>query len=158
MKNSFFELIYTYGFEIQRGDSSGRPIFISNAANVQKVKSLIDENCRLPCYELQSITGILKRTVHDIPVSHLGLRNVYFFWVPHKLSDINKAARVLGCIEQFLVGRKVPLVKPYSPDLNLLYQFMFQHIKLDLRGRSLTAQRSSIKPFRAASDTSPKFP
>ena len=65
-------------FELQKGKSPGRSICSSIATNVQKVKGLIDENCRLSCYELESITGIPKTTVHGIQVSHLGLRNVYF--------------------------------------------------------------------------------
>ena len=32
-----------------------RPISTSNAANIKKEKGLIDENCRLSCYELESI-------------------------------------------------------------------------------------------------------
>ena len=89
--------IQTGCFELRKGKSPGRPISTSNAANAQKVKGLIDENCRLSCYELESITGITKTTVHGILVSHLGLRNLYSVWVPHKLSESNKAARVLAC-------------------------------------------------------------
>ena len=56
----------------------------SNAANIQKVKGLIDENYTFSCYELESITATPKTTVHGILASHLGLRNVYSVWVPHK--------------------------------------------------------------------------
>ena len=88
-------------FEIQKGESSGRPISTSNAANVQIVKGSIVKNCRLLCYELESITGIPKLIVHDILVSHLDSvpRECIF---PHKLLEINKAAGVLAFIEQFL--------------------------------------------------------
>ena len=89
--------IQTGCFELQKGKSPGRPISTSNAANVQKVKGLIDENCRLSCYELESITELPKTTVHDILVSNLGLRNVCSVWVQHKLSESNKTARVLAC-------------------------------------------------------------
>ena len=91
--------IQTGCFELQKGKSPGRPISTSNAANVQKVKGLIDENCRLSCYELESITELPKTTVHDILVSNLGLRNVCSVWVQHKLSESNKTARVLACTE-----------------------------------------------------------
>ena len=65
--------IQTGCFELQKGKSPGRPISNSNASNVQKVKGLIDENCRLSCYDLESITGFPKTTFHGILVSHLGL-------------------------------------------------------------------------------------
>ena len=58
--------IQTGSFELQKGKSPGRPISASNAANVQKVNGSIDENCRLSYYELESITGIPKTTVHGI--------------------------------------------------------------------------------------------
>ena len=44
--------IQTVCFELKKSKSPGRPISTSNASNAQKVKGLIDENCRLSCYEL----------------------------------------------------------------------------------------------------------
>ena len=48
-------------FEVQKNESSGRSISTSNAANVRKVKGLIDKNCRFSYYELESIKGIPKK-------------------------------------------------------------------------------------------------
>ena len=86
-------------FELSKGKSPGRPVSTSAGPNIQKVKGLIEENCRLSYTELEAITGIPKSTVHEILRSHLDLKNVYSVWVPHKLSDNNQAARVPACKE-----------------------------------------------------------
>ena len=79
--------------------SPGRPASTLAGTNIQKVKGLIEENCRLSCTELEAITGIPKSTVHEILRSHLELRNVFSVWVPHKISDNNQATRVSACKE-----------------------------------------------------------
>ena len=86
-------------FELSKGKSPGRPVSTSAGPNIQKVKGLIEENCRLSYTELEAITGIPKSTVHEILRNHLDLKNVYSVWVPHKLSDNNQAARVPACKE-----------------------------------------------------------
>ena len=86
-------------FELSKGKSPGRPVSTSTGPNIHKVKGLIEENCRLSCTEHEAITGIPKSTVHEILRNHLDLRNVYSFWVSHKLSDNNQAAKVSVCKE-----------------------------------------------------------
>ena len=86
-------------FEIYKGKSPGRPVSTSAGPNIQKIKGLIEENCRLSCTEVEPITGIPKSTVHEILRSHLDFRNAYSVWVSHKLSDNNRAARVTACKE-----------------------------------------------------------
>ena len=61
-------------FELSKGKPPGRPVSTSAGPNIQKVKGLIEENCRLSCTELEAITGIPKSTVHEILRSHLDLR------------------------------------------------------------------------------------
>ena len=53
-------------FELSKGKSPGKPVSTSAGPNIQKVKGLIEENCRLTCTELEAITGIPKSTVHEI--------------------------------------------------------------------------------------------
>ena len=55
-------------FELSKGKSPGRPVSTSAVPKIQKVKGLIEENCRLSCTELEAITGIPKstQTVHEI--------------------------------------------------------------------------------------------
>ena len=65
-------------FELSNRKSPGRPVSTSAGPNIQKVKGLIEENCRLSCTELEAITGIPKSTVHEILRSYLDLRNVRF--------------------------------------------------------------------------------
>ena len=65
-------------FELSNRKSPGRPVLTSAGPNIQKVKGLIEENCRLSCTELEAITGIPKSTVHEILRSYLDLRNVRF--------------------------------------------------------------------------------
>ena len=122
----------------------------SAGPNIQKVKGLIEENCRLSCTELEAITGIPKSTVHEILRSHLDLRSVYSVWFPHKLSDNNQAARVRPATKQFLDRRRVPLVRQslYIPDLNLLDRFLFRHIKMDLRGEDFSGPEDLSKAIQ----------
>ena len=50
--------------EIQN-KSPGRPILTVNAANVQRVGLLIEEDCRLFCRDIEEQTKIPKTCVHD---------------------------------------------------------------------------------------------
>ena len=50
-------------YEFSKGKSPGRPVSTSAGPNIQKVKRLIEENCRLSCTELEAITGIPTSTV-----------------------------------------------------------------------------------------------
>ena len=81
-------------FQFEKKKSPGRPILTVNTANIQRVRLLIEEDCRLSCREQ---TKIPKTCVHDILTVHLNLRNVYAVWVPHMLSETNKEASVAAC-------------------------------------------------------------
>jgi [histone H3]-lysine36 N-dimethyltransferase SETMAR len=76
---------------------SGRPITETNFANVQRVRSFIEEDpwCTYDDIEEESSLsrGTILRIIHD----HLKLHKVTSRWVPYQLSEQNKADRVRIC-------------------------------------------------------------
>ena len=52
-------------FQFEKNKSPGWPILTVNAANVQRVGLLIEEDCRLSCRDIEEQTKIPKTCVHD---------------------------------------------------------------------------------------------
>ena len=71
-------------FQFEKKKSPGRPILTVNTANVQRVRLLIEEDCRLSCRDIEE---------HEIVTVHLN----HAVWAPHRLSGANKEARVAAC-------------------------------------------------------------
>ena len=59
----------------------------------------------------------------------------------------NARPHTAAATKHFLDRRGVPLVSqsPYSPDLSLLDRFLFQHIKMDLRGEDFSGPEDLSK-------------
>ena len=91
--------IKTDHFELKKRSGPGRPVSTNSAANVQKIKTLITENCRLSPGDIASILSLPKTCVYEVLTNNLQLRNVYSVWVSHNLNESNKAARVTCCKE-----------------------------------------------------------
>lgn len=89
--------IRTDQFRLENRAGCGRPLSTTSTAKVQKIKTLITENCRLSCSDIEYILSIPKSCVHEVLTKHLHLGNVYAVWVPHNLSTSNKTARVNCC-------------------------------------------------------------
>ena len=62
----------------------------------------------------------------------------------------NARPHTAAAAKQFLDWRGVPLVSqsPYSPDLNLLDQFLIRHIKIDLRGEDFSGPEDLSKAIQ----------
>ena len=72
---------------------SGRPTTSSNEDNVEAIKNLVQQNNRLSCSSLETITGIPARSVNRIRSKNLNKRSLCARWVPYSLSDDHKSQR-----------------------------------------------------------------
>ena len=90
-------LIKTGKFELKKRVSSGRPVSAVTLANIERIRDLIKTDCRMSCSDIADELEIPKTCVYRVLTSVLELRNVFSQWVPHKLNDSNKAARVQCC-------------------------------------------------------------
>ena len=77
-------------------------------ANIQAVAELIEDDRRLTVREISEETGIPKTTIHDILVDDLQLKHVSARWVPHLLTDENRAERTRCAQEFFRMMRREP--------------------------------------------------
>lgn len=78
----------------KRSEGSGRPRTSTCLENVERVRELIEENCRLSCPDIESITGIEERSVQRILTKDLNKKSLCCRWIPHVLTEKNKAVRV----------------------------------------------------------------
>ena len=108
------------------------------------MKGLIDENCIFSCYELKSVTGIPKTTVHGILVSHLGLRNDSLKEL-HLQMD-NARNHTAAQTQQYFEGRRYDWSNSHPIP-------QFRHIKLDLRGDEFDSPEELSKAIQRDSRT-----
>ena len=87
------------GDEHCRGAGVGRRRTSRTAENIQAVKTFVNDDCHVSVRFLAACLNIGKSTVHEILTQDLALRNVSSVWVPHNLSEENKACRV-NCAKQ----------------------------------------------------------
>ena len=68
-----------------------------SVANIELIRGLIEAEPRQSLRMLAEETGLTKDAVHRILVGKLEKGKVCSVWVPHVLSDDNKADRMTGC-------------------------------------------------------------
>jgi altronate dehydratase len=73
---------------------SGRPRTSSIDDNIGIVSDLIVKNNRLTVREITEITDILHSSMHRILTIKLGQKCLSSHWVPHNLSEVEKANRL----------------------------------------------------------------
>ena len=73
---------------------SGRPVEVTTEDKVAAVRAMVDEDARVTVAQLARITGISAGSVVTILHEKLGLSKVCARWIPHRLSEDQKAARV----------------------------------------------------------------
>lgn len=98
--------VFRWYAEFKRGRSSlsdearpGRPCSSVTPENIAKVQRLIEEDPRCTYQMIEETLGIGSATVHTILHEHLHLKKVVMRWVPHQLTDFQKAERVRICRE-----------------------------------------------------------
>jgi len=82
------------GESIEDAYRSGRPITGCTQANIDLVKTLIEENPRISYDILEEHSELSRGTLERIITKHLDMRKKSNRWVPHYLSDKNKKKRL----------------------------------------------------------------
>jgi len=72
-------------------DRTGRPL---DQESVDAVKQCIDNERSLSIREVSRLTGVPSGSIRHILIDHLGLKKFMSRWVPHRLTDEQKALRV----------------------------------------------------------------
>ena len=80
---------------------SGRPNEAVSQRNIDLIEEAVNKNAHITTRELEKNVGISHERVVNIIHKHLGLKKVTAKWIPHKLTEENKQARV-ECSKQLL--------------------------------------------------------
>ena len=91
--------------DVQDEQRSGRPVSASNAENVEKTEQAVAVDRRRTCEDLAEDVGVSVGTMHHILTDVLQKTKVFSKWVPHLLSDKQKAARVQSSRENLRRSR-----------------------------------------------------
>ena len=78
----------------KRKDGSGRRASISTDENIQRVRTLIDEDPHVSVQYISTHLEIPTTTVHRIIRKHLEMKSAFARWIPHSLTDDHKSQRV----------------------------------------------------------------
>lgn len=78
----------------KRKEGSGRRLSSSSEENIQRVRTLIEEDNHLSCTHIANIVGIPPRSINRILTMNLKKICVKARWVPHALTDAQKETRV----------------------------------------------------------------
>ena len=83
----------------ERKEGSGRPRSSRSEDNIEWVRDILYYDCTLSTPVIAAMTGIHQKSVQRIIKDHLGKKCVHAKWMPHLLSDEQKANRVVQCKE-----------------------------------------------------------
>ena len=147
-------------FQFEKKKSPGRPILTVNAANVQRVRLLIEEDCCLSCRDIEEVqTKIPKTCVCDTGKNFHNLKKDKISLKEMNFQMDNARLHTAAPTQLFLASRNVNLVKqsPYLPYLNLFDRFLFRQVESDLRGKIIAAQMTWKRLYSAVFDLSPKI-
>lgn len=125
--------IYRWYSEFQRGRVSltddvreGRPKSAVTDHNIDVVRKLIKEDRHVTYREIQETLGIGMSQIQIILQQELGVRKLFSRWIPHLLSDDQKAARVNWCrktLKKFNGGSSNAVFSIVSGDESWIYAY-----------------------------------
>lgn len=125
--------VYNWFAEFKRGRSTlshasgaGRPKTAVTQENIDAVQKLIEEDRHVTYQEIQTSLGIGGSQVHKILHEELWVRKLISRWVPHNLSEEQKAARVTWCkanLERFNGGASNHVFDIVSGDETWIYSY-----------------------------------
>ena len=100
----FFRWVKTFTagkFSVEDDTRPGRPKTSVTKANIAAVKIVVEQDARLSVKDISSCTGISEGSVQTILKKLLDLRKVCAKWIPHLLTEEQKAQR-LKCAQELL--------------------------------------------------------
>lgn len=125
--------IYNWFSEFKRERSSlghasgaGRPKSAITQQNIDAVQKLIEEDRHVTYQEIQSSLGIGMTAIQKILHEELWVRKLISRWVPHNLSEEQKAARVTWCkktLKRFNGGASKLVYDIVSGDESWIYSY-----------------------------------
>ncbi|PNF28929.1 hypothetical protein B7P43_G18064 [Cryptotermes secundus] len=110
---------------------SGRLSTSRNSDVIEKVRTLIMEDCRLAIHEVADEVWISRGSANTILTKDLGMRRMTAKFVPKLLSPEQQLR-----LEGFLAKHGIPQVRqaPYSPDMAPCDFWLFPRLKTPLKG------------------------
>ena len=118
-----------FGFgrrSLEDSDRCGRPKSVTIDENVARVKELIEENPRITVEEMKDTLNLTTGSMDRILHSHLNVRKRCARWVPHRLTEEQKRARVEWChymLRKFDGGRSPRVNDIVTGDETYIYQY-----------------------------------
>ncbi|XP_031634629.1 histone-lysine N-methyltransferase SETMAR-like, partial [Contarinia nasturtii] len=98
--------VYHWFTEFNRGRHSlidefreGRPKSVVVPETIDAVRNIIKQDRHVTYREIEASLGISMRSIHTILHEHLAVKKICSRWIPHKLTDDQKLARVNWCKE-----------------------------------------------------------
>jgi len=125
--------VYRWFSEFQRGRSSlsktfsgGRPKSAITPENIDAVQKIIEEDRHATYQEIQSSLGIGMSQIQKILHDELWVRKLISRWVPHNLTEAQKATRVSWCratLQRFHSGTSNAVFNIVSGDESWIYSY-----------------------------------
>lgn len=119
--------------EFQRGRTSlsddprtGPPRTAVTQTNIDAVRQLITDDRHVTYREIESSLGISKTSIQKILHDELGVRKLVSRWIPHLLTEEQKAARVNWCrktLSRFNKGSSTNVYSIVSGDESWIYSY-----------------------------------
>lgn len=125
--------VYRWYSEFQRGRDrltdnprEGRPKTAVTQENIEAVRKMITEDRHVTYREIQASLGISGTPINEILHKELGVRKLISRWIPHLLTEEQKAARVNWCrqtLERFRGGSSKHVYDIVSGDESWIYSY-----------------------------------
>ena len=96
-------------------EGSGRPREAVNESNIEKVRQFIKNESKSSVRYMEMKLNLSATSIYRILTEHLGLRKICSRFVPHKLTDAEKALRIQHSKET---------IKEAKKDRNFLYSIV----------------------------------
>ena len=134
--------------DVEGDERPGRPSTSTTDENVEKVKEMVMNDCRITIREVADDVAISIDSCHEIFSNVLGMERVTAKFVPKLLNFEQKQRRMEVAQESLTMPQP-----PYSPDMAPCDFSLFPKIKRTLEGRRFTAidgiKNASLKELKA---------
>ena len=83
--------------DVEDEQRSGRPQTFTTGDNVEQVRTVVEEDRRRTCQDIENVTGMPHGTVYRILVDVLMKKKIFAKWIPHLLNEDQREERVRLC-------------------------------------------------------------